>query len=719
MDLSKLSNEDLIALRNGDLSKVSNEGLMALRSSAEPERPGFGSPRDIISGVNRSIAGIGDALVAGYNLMLPKSQEVQPLSEGMRSVGIDLDRPRSFLGMLGEYSMPGPGGWQRQAAQTALATTGGFLARQAAPDSLLAEIGGSIAAPMSILTAQQATRLALRGKDAAPMVERLARADAIGAPMTVGTATQKPVLQTLERLSGSVPGGVNSFREAGKKAAEAIKAKLDKLIGGPADDAVKAGRVIQRGLFDPDTGWTAKAREVGNKLYARLDEKLSVDDWFASRGDPNPYPSTVSGWPDARWPASQLSDTAPIMNAPPSVPGQMIDRVNRQGRIERRAGIPGALGVSREVTDPFPLEVNRLDTPPGVQPPKAGAARGFAALNTQQFVSTANKGVPGAPKLSEQLFQDKEVQALFDGLADDLMGGNGRVPYDAIKQLRTHVGDLLGDPELIGSARRDLLNKFYKSLSDDMRDAAKKAGALKEFERANAYHKAKIERIEDFYDALYKKTTPEEVWNAVIGDSPKSASRISAIRKGLTPEQWGYLRKTVITRMGKPVASAAKEGDLDFAAGTFLTNYQRMKSNGSLTAIFGSGQYRKDLDQVATYASELRGSAEILSNPSGTAGLGLAASIYYGALGMVGMLAGGGAATGLVGIGTGLVANATVARLMNNQRFVHWLARSTKVPQADMANHLKRLPIIVGNDPQDLADVQEFISAVTGEDPAP
>ena len=33
MDLSKLSTEDLLALRSGDLSKVSTDGLMALRGT--------------------------------------------------------------------------------------------------------------------------------------------------------------------------------------------------------------------------------------------------------------------------------------------------------------------------------------------------------------------------------------------------------------------------------------------------------------------------------------------------------------------------------------------------------------------------------------------------------------------------------------------------------------------------------------------------------------
>lgn len=716
MDFSRLSDEDLLALKSGDLSRVSNEGLIALKEASKPS-PGFGTPRDLISGVNRTIGSLGDAVVSGYNLMLPKEHEVQPLSDGMRSAGVDLDRPRSFMGMVGEYAMPGPGGAKTQALETLLAAGGGYLARQAAPDSLLAEIGGAVAAPMAVkfapALAAQGTRMAIRGADNAGIAERVASADALNAPMTVGTASQNSLLQVLERLSGSVPGGVTAFRKAGEEAAEAIKARLTKITSGTADDVVRAGRTIQRGLFDADTGWTARTKQTNEKLYEKLDEKLTASDWWAQRGTPENYGRTVAGgaewqqpWPDARW----ADDVAPVVREPLAGP-------NPYGRATSPSRRQLLMGRQPE-TIPTSPEVN---IPAAAAPAAAGGSRGFPALNTRQFIGSANKGVRGAPALSETLFQDKEVQGFFEAFVNDIEVNNGSVPYTAIKRLRTEVGDLLGDPELIGSHRRELLSSFYKSLTDDMRAAAGEAGALKEFERANAYHKARIERVEDFYDALYKKTTPEEVWSAVIGDNPRSPSRLAAIRKGLKPEEWDFLKKTVVTRMGKPVASAAREGAIDFSANTFLTNYERMKGTGALDQIFGKGQYRKDLDQVAKYASDLRGSAEVLSNPSGTAGLGLSASVYYGALGMVGMaLSGNPAAGGLVGIGAGLMANSAVARLMNNQRFVHWLARSTKIPStnaAEVANHLKRLPALMGNDPQALEDVQQFIDAVTGSAP--
>jgi hypothetical protein len=713
MDFSKLSDEELIALKSGDLSKLSNDALVALRDAEKP--PGFGNVRDLVSGVNRNVGMYGDSLVAAYNMLLPKEHEVQPLSQSLESVGVEMDRPRSYMGMVGEYFTPGPGGLAKNLLQTGLAAGGGYLARRAAPDSLLAEIAGAMApnaAGFVKAGAQEGVRRAVRGADPTAMAARVARADEIGAPLTVGTGSQNKLLQVFERLSGSVPGGVTPFRKAGEAASVAIRDKLASLTGGRADDTVRAGRVIQKGLFDPDTGWTARTKKVNDSLYSRLDEKLSANDWWANRGTPEGYPATVSGgpelqqpWPSARW----ADDVAPIMREP--LPTGRTGLNRRQVLMGRT---PENIPVSPDV-----------DLPAAPPQRAAGAPSGFQAVNTRQFIASANKGVRGAPDLSEQLFKDKTVAGMFDAFANDIEAGNGNVPYEAIKRLRTEVGDMLGDPQLIGSSQRELLKKFYASLSDDMAGAAAEAerrgvkGAVKDFERANSYHKARVERIEDFYDALYKKTTPEEVWGAVIGDNPRSPSRLSAIRKAVTPQEWDFLRKTVITRMGKPVASAAIEGGTEFSAGTFLTNYERMKGTGAIDQIFGKGQYRKDIDSVAQYASDLRSSAEVLSNPSGTAGLGLSASVYYGALGMAGMaLAGSPAAGGLVGIGAGLVANSTAARLMSNQRFVHWLAKSTKIPpnaSQDAARHLARLPQILGNDPRSLEDAQEFIAAVMGQ----
>lgn len=249
MDLSKLSDEDLLALKAGDLSKVSDEGLMALKKASEP-RPGIGNARDYISGVNRTISSIGDALISGYNLMLPKSQEVQPLSQGMMSVGIDLDRPRSLLGIAGEYTMPGPGGAVRNVAQTALAAAGGYAARQTAPDSMLAEMAGSMAPNAGLQLLRDSPRLALIGGEAARAKFAQSASEftkATGTTPSPAQAGANMLAQFLEKGFAPTPGGAVAAHARGMEQQSAIAETVRRDLAVPGESPSIIGAAFRDG----------------------------------------------------------------------------------------------------------------------------------------------------------------------------------------------------------------------------------------------------------------------------------------------------------------------------------------------------------------------------------------------------------------------------------------------------------------------------------------
>lgn len=69
MDLSKLSNEDLLALRAGDLSKVSNDGLLAMRGKSAPSEAPEESFVDKALRVGRGAAqGVADQAIGLWQL---------------------------------------------------------------------------------------------------------------------------------------------------------------------------------------------------------------------------------------------------------------------------------------------------------------------------------------------------------------------------------------------------------------------------------------------------------------------------------------------------------------------------------------------------------------------------------------------------------------------------------------------------------------------------
>jgi hypothetical protein len=398
-----------------------------------------------------------------------------------------------------------------------------------------------------------------------------------------------------------------------------------------------------------------------------------------------------------------------------TIVGGEADDVARAGRTVSRGLFDDGGFVSR-----FKAKGNQLYS---AMDAKIPANTPVPASNTYTYLNSANKGVQGAPNMSARMFVDDALQQNADAFFKDIYDNGGSIPYEALKKFRTQIGDALADPDLIGSEQRATLKKLYGALSEDMADIAARKGATKEFDRANKYYAAGTKRIEDFFESLDRKVSGEDIYKAVLGDNPQSATKILTLKKSLTPDEWNYVRRTFVTRMGRPVASAASEAGTGFSPVTFLTNYEKAKRNGVATAIFGTGQFRKDLDDVAKYTSNLKGAADILANPSGTAARGLTGSVLFGALGLPGAAATGlalgggagavaGAAVGLGSIGTAVLANRKIAKMLNSPEFVHWLAQSTRVPPARMPGHIARLTTIAQNDPEMAEILADYATAI-------
>lgn len=237
-------------------------------AEAATPRPGIGSPRDFVSGVNRNIGGYIDAFIPWYNLMLPKSQEVQPLTQGMRDVGIDMDRPRSLLGMMGEYSFPGPGGVAKNAAQTAITATGGFLGRQVAPDSVLAEMAGALSPNALGALAREAPRYALVGDQAArdAFAQNAAKFEKHGGFVaTPAQAGGSLLAQFIEKGLAPTPGGAVAAHEAGLRQQTAFAENVARDLSAVDSSPSSMGKAFR----EVDLEHLGAFRQKNNVLWGR------------------------------------------------------------------------------------------------------------------------------------------------------------------------------------------------------------------------------------------------------------------------------------------------------------------------------------------------------------------------------------------------------------------------------------------------------------------
>ncbi|NIR16031.1 MAG: hypothetical protein GWN86_19755, partial [Desulfobacterales bacterium] len=86
---------------------------------------------------------------------------------------------------------------------------------------------------------------------------------------------------------------------------------------------------------------------------------------------------------------------------------------------------------------------------------------------------------------SSRAVANAKTREIVDAIRSDVAGG--RIPYQALKEIRTKIGASLTRPQILGDAPRGELKKLYAAITEDMKVAARAHGpeAERAFERAN------------------------------------------------------------------------------------------------------------------------------------------------------------------------------------------------------------------------------------------
>jgi hypothetical protein len=287
---------------------------------------------------------------------------------------------------------------------------------------------------------------------------------------------------------------------------------------------------------------------------------------------------------------------------------------------------------------------------------------------------------------------------------------SGALPWDAVKKLRSMIGEKISNAGLNPDISKKELQTLYAALSNDLRDAAYKAGpqAERAFDRANSFSAAGYNRIDTFLDRVSGKDTMEKIFNAATNPSElkEGASTINAVMRSLQPAERDVVKSSFIRRMGHATPGAQDAGGEIFSARTFLTNWNKISPEAKRT-MFAGGKITEDLSAVVKAADMLDKASKVFANPSGTAqataqqalGGGVAIALATGHVGTAGAL-----------LAAPVMANLN-ARLMTNPNFVAWLARSTKMPASALPSALNALSQI-RLDPQTKADAERYAQSV-------
>jgi len=327
-----------------------------------------------------------------------------------------------------------------------------------------------------------------------------------------------------------------------------------------------------------------------------------------------------------------------------------------------------------------------------------GAEAANEALNiAKQRLSTLNT-------MKARVAELEEIAATTDG----------KLPFEAIKKLRTLVGNEISDATLASDVPRSKWKALYAALSDDMGEAvAGSAEGRAAWKRANNYTRAGLSRIQAIESVVDKNGGPEAIFRAATSNTRDGATTLRAVMQSLDKEGQKTVSATVLRRLG--IANPSNQDDLgeQFSTSTFLTNWNKLSPEAKRTLFDRYGpKFRQDMDQIAKVAANLRAGSEVFRNLSGTSRQqalwsttgGFALSVLTGQLQFAAGIAGG--VTG---------ANLT-ARLFTNPRFVRWLAQSTKHPRAmapSMINTLAQEARKTGD--EDLAEAAALLQQAQQE----
>lgn len=253
----------------------------------------------------------------------------------------------------------------------------------------------------------------------------------------------------------------------------------------------------------------------------------------------------------------------------------------------------------------------------------------------------------------------------------------GKLSWEDLKDLRSRIGEEIGDQRFSDGTLKSELRGLYGALSEDMKATASAQGpkALRAFERANTLYKQGQDRIDGALTKILGDDGKKSAESAAAklqaiakeGRSSSDLSLLASVRKSLPADEWGQVQNALIRLAGQPMNKSGR----DFDPGVFARTFKDMDP-AAKNLIFGKGELRQNLDEF-TGVLESLGKVSALRNTSNTAGQVLT-GLGFSTIGGVPALAGQMATT------------YSLAKLWTNPRFVKWASGYTRMAKAAAAS---------------------------------
>ena len=324
------------------------------------------------------------------------------------------------------------------------------------------------------------------------------------------------------------------------------------------------------------------------------------------------------------------------------------------------------------------------------------------------------------------ILKNQFLDDIFKGLQTDLKKNGGKLSWEAVKALRSKIGNKLSSFDLIPDVDKAQLKLIYGALSEDLKLTAKGISkqAYNKILRADKYYSKGLKRIEDYLQPITKVGDPDRIVSVLLNSAKEGASRINAIKKSLNPDQYKIFLSSVIDRLGRIQPAQAIGGDIlegsgKFSSETFLTNWSRLSDKAKEALFTGKGWSKemiKDFDNIVKISSIIRQSGKTFKNPSGTADRVVGQGILLGG----GATAFTGNPAFIGGVLTFIGGANISSRLFTNPSFIKWLAQGTKIASTKgmdgILTHIGKLGTVMGNaDSETRQFIYEYLQMLMGK----
>lgn len=327
--------------------------------------------------------------------------------------------------------------------------------------------------------------------------------------------------------------------------------------------------------------------------------------------------------------------------------------------------------------------------------------------NTKNLLNEITAPLLGMKATSESsLLKNQVIDQLTSGLNIDTALGGG-LPLSGVRELRSRIGEKLGQFQMDSNFPRAELLRLYGALTDDISKVVGNAGpeAKLAFDEANAYTRRLHDKI-DLLQPIIDKATPERIFNAAMGGQKADTTILGTVMEALPQEARREFVSAFLNKMGRAVSSAQDVTGNVFSTETFLTNWDKLRGSPKELLFGNFGQsFKNDMDKIAKATSIMRTGSQQYRNPSGSAQKLVAAGTIGG--GIMALLTA--PATLIPAAKAAGIANLS-ARAMTNPKFVRLLAKQYDAPKSSIPAFISTLATQSERDnDQELKDIADGI----------